>query len=171
LNSNALLSIPVGVIVERRKAESPWLDYTWRAVEALHGEVAVEPWTPVGLKDATDRFYAGSASIHLYRTEATNYRDNLTSSCPSLWVVLRATGGAPVYHLVTVTADPAEGEAATETGVDLVEAVPMPASICQLLELFVAEHAVDRPFVKRQREPVELQALARRKARDIRHDE
>jgi hypothetical protein len=166
LSSAALLSIPVGVIVRRRKAESPWLDYTWRAIEALHGEVDVEPWTPVGLKDATDRFYAGSASVHLYRTEASNYRDNLTSGCPSLWVVLRATGGEPPYRLTTVTADPAEGEAATEAGDDLVEALPMPTSVVRLLEAFVAEHDVDRSAMKRQRDRAELDSLGRRKIVD-----
>jgi Protein of unknown function (DUF3305) len=156
LNSVPSVTIPVGVIVERCKAESPWLDYTWRAIEVLHGEVVAAPWTPVGLKEATNRFYAGAARVQLYRTEASNYRDNLNSGATALWVVLRATGGEPPYTLVTVTADPAEGEAATEAGDDLVETVRMPSSICRILEAFVAEHGVDRPFVKRQRDRVAL---------------
>ena len=156
MNSVPLMTIPVGVVVERSKAESPWLDYTWSVIDVLPGEVAAAPWTPVGLKEATNRFYAGAASIQLYRTEVSNYRDNLTSGTPSLWVVLRATGGNPPYTLLTVTADPAEGEAATEVGDDLVEAVRMPPSICRLLEGFVAEHRIERPFIKRQRDKAEL---------------
>jgi hypothetical protein len=154
------------VIVERRKAQSPWLDYTWTVVDVLPGELTAAPWTPVGLKDATDRFYAGGTLIHLYRTEASNYRDNLVSGSPSLWVVLRQTGGEPPYALLTVTADPSEGEAATEAGDDLVEAVEMPASIFRVLEIFVAEHNVDRPFVKRQLDHIELGAFARRRIVD-----
>ncbi len=51
-----------------------------------------------------------------------------------------------------MTADPAEGEAFTDAGGNLVEAVPMPASIAEIVERFVAEHRVERPFVKRRRD-------------------
>jgi hypothetical protein len=161
----ALLTIPVGVLVERSKAQSPWIDYTWRVIDILAGEVAAAAWTPVGLRGQTNRFFAGSAPVELYPTEAPNYRDNLASGVPSLWVVLRPTGGDPPYNLLAVTADPAEGEAATEAGGDLVEAVAMPAAIRQRLELFVAEHDVGRPFVKRQRDGAKPEALARGHAR------
>ena len=162
MNAAALVSIAIGVVVERRKAESPWLDYTWGVTEVLPGAVEASPWTPVGLKDATDKFYAGSAHIHLYRTEASNYQDNLASGSPRLWVVLRATEGRWPYALLTVTADPSEGEAATEAGDDLVEAVAMPESVRQALEVFVAEHLIDRPFFKRQRDRSEREVRSRR---------
>jgi Protein of unknown function (DUF3305) len=165
LNPVALVTIPVGVLVERSKAQSPWLDYTWRAIDVLVGELTAAPWTPVGLKGETDKFFAGSATIGLYRMEVANYRDNLASGAPSLWVVLRPTGGDPPYSLLTVTADPAEGEAATEAGDDLVEAVAMPHSIRRQVEVFVAEHDVDRPFIKRQRDRPELDARVRGKGR------
>jgi hypothetical protein len=162
LNSRALVRVPVGVIVARRKAKSPWLDYTWSVTEVLPDAAEAAPWTPVGQKDATDRFYVGGTDIQLYRTETANYRDNLASGSPRLWVVLRSTGGSPPYALFAVTADPAEGEAATEAGDDLVEAVAMPKSICRILESFVSEHGVDRPFIKRQRDRQRPEALARR---------
>jgi hypothetical protein len=119
----------------------------------------------VGLRGETDTFFAGSANLELYRTETPNYRDNLATGAANLWVVLRPTGGNPPFSVLTVTADPAEGEAATEAGGDLVEAVAMPAVICQRLEAFVAEHGVDRAFVKRQRDRPQLEALARGKSR------
>ena len=53
---------------------------------------------------------------------------------------------------MTVTADPAEGEASTEAGDNLVETVPMPDGIIEALEAFIAEHHVERPFYKRQRD-------------------
>jgi hypothetical protein len=53
---------------------------------------------------------------------------------------------------MAVTADPAEGEAFTEAGNDLVETVPMPGPIVQAVEAFVAEHHVERPFFKRERD-------------------
>jgi len=165
LNSVALMALPVGVLVERSKAQSPWLDYTWRAIDVLPGAVTAAPWTPVGLKGETNKFFAGSATVELYRMEVPNYRDNLASQVPSLWVVLRPTGGEPPYSVLTVTADPAEGEAATEAGNDIVDAVPMPATIRRQLEIFVTEHDVDRPFIKRQRIRSDREALARRNGR------
>jgi hypothetical protein len=165
LNPLALVRIPVGVLVERSKAQSPWIDYTWRVIEVLPGALTAAAWTPVGLRDETNTFFAGAATIELYRTEASNYRDNLATGMAKLWVVLRPTEGEPPFSLLAVTADPAEGEAATEAGGDLVEAVAMPPVIYQRLEAFVAEHDVNRTFVKRQRDRPQLEALARGKAR------
>ena len=90
--------------------------------------------------------------VELHRTETVNYRGNLASGAPLLWVILRPTASEPPYQIVTVTADPAEGEAFTDAGNDLVEAVPMPAIIARTLADFIAEHHVERPFVKRRRD-------------------
>jgi hypothetical protein len=51
-----------------------------------------------------------------------------------------------------VTADPAEGEAFTDAGSNLVEAVPMPSNIVEIIARFIALHHVERPFVKRKRD-------------------
>jgi hypothetical protein len=157
LNTPALVSIPVGVVVERHKATSPWLDYIWRPASVLEGVPSTPPWTPLGATADATPFYAGAATIDLYRTETANYLDNLQSATPMLWVVLRPTDEAPPYQLLAVTADPAEGEAFTEAGSDLVETVPMPLSIIGAIEAFVAEHHVERPFFKRRRDRVEPQ--------------
>jgi hypothetical protein len=55
-------------------------------------------------------------------------------------------------ELLAVTADPAEGEALTGAGNDLVETLPMPASIIETIAAFIAEHHVERPMFKRQRD-------------------
>jgi hypothetical protein len=152
LNAAALLSIPVGVVVERSKALNPWLDFVWRPVSVLSGIPSAEPWTILGTTGDKTTYFAGTATIDLYRTETANYIDNLEAGTPLLWVVLRATGAQPPYEVVAVTADPAEGEAFTEVGNDLVETVSMPDDIEAALEAFVAEHHVERPFVKRKRD-------------------
>ena len=79
-----------------------------------------------------------------------------------LWVALRPTGVEPPYEIFAVTADPAEGEALTESGSDLVDVVPMPEAIRVQIEAFVAEHHVERPFYKRKRDRADPEALARR---------
>jgi uncharacterized protein DUF3305 len=148
----ALARIPVGVVVERRKAKSPWLDFLYRPVSVLVGVPTAPPWTRIGAEGDLTSFYAGDAVIELHRTETANYRDNLAAGTPLLWIVLRPGSGEVGFELLCVTADPAEGEALTGAGNDLVESVPMPTSVREIVEDFVAEHHVERSFFKRERE-------------------
>lgn len=160
-NSTALARIAVAVLVERRKAKSPWLDFIWRPVAVLAGNPVATPWTPLSTAEDTILFYAGEAVIELYRTETANYRSNLTSGAPLLWVVLRPDLSGHTYKLLTVTADPAEGEAFTDAGNDLVGTVPMPDVIVETIGDFVTLHHIERPFLKRRRERATSQAPAR----------
>ena len=156
------VTIPVGIVVERAKAASQWIDYLWRPIAALAGEPDTAPWTKLTGDDERARFYAGRADISLHAADTGAYRDNLATGSPSLWVVLRPTESDPPYELFTVTADPSEGEAATEAGNNIVEPVPMPHSIAQLVAAFVGEHHVERQFFKRKRDRANPEALARR---------
>jgi uncharacterized protein DUF3305 len=160
LRSTALAHIPVGVVAERRKAQSMWADFLWRPVSVFAGIASAAPWTPLDTAAETTLFYAGEAVIELHRTETTNYRDNLASAAPALWVVMQPTASDPPYEVLTVTADPAEGEAFTDAGTNLVEAVSMPPDIVEIIARFIVQHHVERPFVKRRRDQ---QTLANQK--------
>lgn len=164
MRSTALARIAVGVVVERRKASSIWVDFLWRPVSVFVGNASAAPWTPLGAEAEATLFYAGEAVIELHRTETANYRNNLASGVPALWVALRPASSEPPYELIAVTADPAEGEAFTDAGNNLVETVPMPPDVVTAVARFVAEHHVERPFLKRRRQPSEP-ALAFRKDR------
>jgi hypothetical protein len=168
LRSTALAHIPVGVVAERRKAKSRWADFLWRPVSVFAGIASAAPWTPLDTEAETTLFFAGGAVIELHRTETTNYRDNLASAAPALWVVMRPTASDPPYELLAVTADPAEGEAFTDAGSNLVEAVPMPPDIVEIVGRFIARHHVERPFVKRQRDQQtpSLRSAGRRTSND-----
>jgi uncharacterized protein DUF3305 len=163
LNTAALLSFPVGVLVERHKATSPWLDFVWRPVQVLTGIPAAAPWTLIRTDADVATFYAGTGTVALYRTETANYLSNLKSGAPSLWVVLRPSQADPPYEVQAVTADPSEGEAFAEAGNDLIETVPMPASLIAAIEAFIAQHHVERPTFKRQRDAPAGPPLTRRR--------
>jgi hypothetical protein len=109
-------------------------------------------WTIIQATSDVTTFYAGEASIELFRTETANYLNNLGMHEPFLWVSLRSVDREPGMQLQGVTADPAEGEALTGSGTDIVETVPMPSSVAEQLRTFIAEHHVERPMYKRQRE-------------------
>lgn len=155
-------SIAVGVVVERSKGASPWSDFLWRPLSVLTGAPATPAWTKLSDDGERATFFAGVADIELYRTETANYRGNLMNEAPLLWVVLRPSEAEMPYDLLMVTADPAEGEAMTEAGNDLVETVPMPEAIRQAVADFIAEHHVERTFVKRKRDRANPEALGRR---------
>jgi hypothetical protein len=157
-----LLRIPVGVVVERRKADSPWIDFVWCGIGVLPDEPEMMPWTLIREQGGATLFYAGSATVDLYRSETERYRDNLSTGTPSVWIVLSPVEGPFPYAVAAVTADPAEGEAFTEAGANLVEAVPMPEVLHEAIENFIAEHHVETEFVKRERRRADPEALARR---------
>jgi hypothetical protein len=150
------VSIPVGVVVERRRAKSVWAEFLWRPVSVLAGKPSAEPWTALEVQAESVLFYAGEAVIELHRTESTYYRDNLASDTPRLWVIFSPTGSDPPYALLAVTADPTEGEGFTDAGNNLVETVPMPRDVLAVVRQFIATHHVERPFIKRWREPAEF---------------
>jgi hypothetical protein len=129
-----------------------WAGFLWRPVSVLAGQPLVEPWTVLNESGDVTLFYAGSAVLELHRTETSSYRENLAAPGPHLWVALRPTISGPPYELFAVTADPAEGEGLSDAGNNLVEPVPMPPCVAEVVSGFVAQHYVDRPFVKRERD-------------------
>jgi Protein of unknown function (DUF3305) len=155
------LRMTVGVVVERRRAISPWANFIWRPTAALAGAPEAAPWTVLATDGDTMTYYAGTAELALYRSEVDRYRDNLVSGAPSIWIVLQARAGDPPVDIAAVTADPAEGEAWTEPGQAIVEAVAMPPAICDAVAAFVVDHPATQSFTKRVRDRADPEALAR----------
>ncbi|MCF6119356.1 DUF3305 domain-containing protein [Mesorhizobium muleiense] len=152
----------VGVIVERRALDNPWIDHVWVPVAVLAGAPSAAPWSVLHESDGLTRFYAGTFKLELFGCDTGMYRDNLRSGRPSLWIALRSSDSPPGVVLHLVTADPFEGESLTEAGPDIIEAVPMPIELQQWLAAFVETHHVERPFIKRKRDRADPNALARR---------
>ena len=159
------LRIPVAVLVERRPGVTPWAAWSWRAVEVLEDAPELPPWTVLRVAEGRTLFLAGRAEVTLHPTDTTNYRDNLTSAAPSVWVVLRESAAAPGLDLHLVTVDAGEAHVYADAGNDLLEALPMPPGLRAAAEAFVGEHHVERRFHKRRRDRADPEALARGGAR------
>lgn len=144
-------SIDVGVVLERRRALSKWVDHLWLPVAVLPGVPDLAPGTSLGTTDSGERFFAGGFTMGLHRTDTATYRDNLATEAPRIWVAARMVEGAWMPSVIGVTPDPAEGESYTEAGDDIVEHVPMAPEIAALVASFVAEHHIERVFIKRKR--------------------
>ena len=154
-------SFDIGVIVARKKLNSPWADHVWLPHAVLPAVPAAKPWTSLGMSGELHLFYAGSCEVALHSAQSAYYRDNLASGRPSLWVSLQTSGND--CAVLRVTADPYEGEALTEAIGGLVEAVPMPQQIQARIAEFVATFHVERPFIKRERDRADPDALGRRR--------
>lgn len=158
-------TIEIGVVVERRRLNNPWADHAWMPAAVLPGAPATIAWTVLDETPESTRFYLGSHQLEFFSSDTGGYRDNLQSGRPSLWVALAPADADPGIALQTVTADPAEGEAFTESGAYTVEAVAMPPEIQGRLAEFVAAHHVERAFFKRKRDRANPEALAVHKGR------
>lgn len=148
----------VGLVVERVAPSSVWAEPAWRPAFVFAVPPDAAPWTLLSSSAEKQQYYAGSFVVALYSTETANYQSNLAAG-PRLWVVLRPQGSEPPVEVVAVTADPAEGEAFTEPGTDVVETVPMPPEMAVAIVDFVEKHHVERPFFKRRRDSREMDVI------------
>ena len=111
-NVDPLVSIPVGVVVERSKSASPWADFHWRPVRVLTGVPDTPPWTKLAEDGERTSFYVGAAPRRIVpdgnRALSRQFADLKRHCCGSS---CGRSNGDPPYELAMVTADPAEGEA------------------------------------------------------------
>lgn len=146
------ISRQVGVVLRRRAIDNPWVDHMWSPVTILPEVPATAPWTVLSREADETLYYAGAATIDLFGSETANYRDNLADGAPRIWVALRRLDGGDELELTKVTADPTEGEAMFESGVDVIGTVPMPPDLASWIAAFVDEFHVERVFHKCMRD-------------------
>lgn len=152
----------VGVIVARKPLRMPWADHAWLPYAVLPAAPNATPGTHLGTDGDGALFYAGPCELALHPSSAPNYRDNLASGRPSLWVALRL-GDDGSCAVAGVSADPYEGEALTEGIGGLVEALPMPAEIRAGIAAFCDAFPAERPFFRRERDRADPDALGSRR--------
>lgn len=150
----------IGVVVGRRKLKSPSKNFwaresfltreTWLPVAALPAAPDLSPGAILSNDDDEEMVFAGAQTLTLHGSETGHYRDNLISGRPSLWIALSVESDQ--RNVVSVTADPYEGEAMAGGVGQIIEAVPMPLAIQEAVVAFVTEHHVERPFIKRKRD-------------------
>ncbi len=156
------LFIPLAVLVERRPGVTRWAEFAWRAVEVLEEAPDVPPWTVLREEAGRTVFFAGRAEVALYPTDTDNYRHNLASAQPLVWVLLRPAETESGWSLQTVTADPGEAHLYADVGQDLLDSLPMPPRLHAEMTAFVERHHKERGFWKRKRDQADPEALAHR---------
>jgi uncharacterized protein DUF3305 len=148
-----VLSVPLGVIVSRERIDNPWQEHAWRPVSVFLNPPDVNEWRELR-RDATSvHYHAATLPMELHAKETIGYKANLDAGKPLVYVVLRETGDEerPI-EVATVTASPYDAEVYGYDSSETVGTVAMPEPLIELFEAFVAEHHVEEPFVKRQRQ-------------------
>ena len=148
-----LVTMPVGVVVERREIDNPWQKWRWRPVAVMTGAAPAAIGSEIASGSGFVRFFGGTLPLELHRKETEAYRRNLSNELPSIYVALRSDSGCTgemSYRPVAVTASPYLAEDLLD-GDDIVEALAMPEGLIAWVQAFIDRHHVDEPFVKRKR--------------------
>jgi hypothetical protein len=155
------ISMPLGVVVERRELDNRWQRWSWKPVAVLPGAPPVDEWRELVHGERFVRWHAATLPLQLHRAETEGYRANLSGKMPAIYVILREqSGGEHEYAPVLVTASPYEASSYAE---DIVEPVPMPEGLAAWVQGFVDRHHIDEPFEKRKRDKLGQKASIGRK--------
>jgi hypothetical protein len=151
-------SLPLGVVLERRRLDNPWQDYAWKPVAVIPGAGFCDPrgdWPILAGGEDWVHFHAGTLMLELFRKETEGYKVNLSQLPPRLFVALRSGEDMQSDHDVVpflVTACPYEAQDYLDSGDEIIEAVAMPEGVVAFVQAYIDTHHVDEPFVKRRRE-------------------
>ncbi len=151
----ATQTLQVGIVVERRKVDHAWTDWSWKVIDVVAEPPPVDDWTQLRSGEDWTWFHAASMPVEIHHKETESYVFNLQSKKPAVYVVLTddedvAEDISLRVHLVTVS--PYEAQDYLDSGEDMVESMEMPEEMIAWLETFVEEHHVEEPFIKRQRD-------------------
>lgn len=178
LENNKHLLYGVRIIFEKKEIDNQWESHKWIVNDLIPLDViSGEGYPPINdvkirplLNDVSPQnsdnknLFVADASIDLHRAEAEGYAENLQSSDPSIYIVLR--DGDLIeenekksdekrnidVHLAEVSLSPYHIQDYEDCGEDKVEKVPLYGPILELLNKFVSIHFHPEEFKKRKRD-------------------
>ncbi len=148
------ISMPVGIVVERRELRNRWQKLAWKPVGVLPGAAEIGGCKEVMRGEGWVHYHMDTLPLELHRKETLAYKTNLNDHPPKLYVVLRPQEDPTIEAEVVpflVTASPYTAQDYLDAGDEIVEGVTMPDGIIAWITAFCDHHHVDEPFKKRQR--------------------
>ncbi|MDC0543572.1 DUF3305 domain-containing protein [Alphaproteobacteria bacterium] len=178
----------VRIILERKEINNIWESHKWVINDLIPLEVSggsgyppindvrIYPLINVVKKEdgLNKNLYFAEASIDLHHAESEGYAENLQSSDPSVYIVLR--DGDLIdeeeknneqddnidIHLAEVSLSPYHIQDYEDCGEDRVEKIPLYGPIADLLEKFVEFHFHPEEFKKRKRDKKDIDQNVKR---------
>lgn len=156
------ISIPLGIIVEKRASAHPWADWIWKPVAVFMNADEKASWREMSRDETWVRYHAATVLMTLHRKETEALRLNLMLPEPELYVVLQENedpGSEFPYDAKFVTASSYDAQDFHDAGDDIIEKVAMPDGVAALIQAFVEEHHVEETFKKRRRDRIDTEEL------------
>jgi hypothetical protein len=188
LENEKHLLYAVRIILERKEINNLWESHKWVINDLIPLEVSGGLGYPpindvriyplineVKKEDGLNKnLYFAEASIDLHHAESEGYAENLQSSDPSVYIVLR--DGDLIdekeknneqddnidIHLAEVSLSPYHIQDYEDCGEDRVEKIPLYGPIAELLEKFVEFHFHPEEFKKRKRDKKDIDQNVKR---------
>lgn len=153
------ISIPLGIVLERRKSKHPWGDWIWQPVSVIPGAGPVDDWVILQEGEDWTQYHMATLPLTLHRKEAEAFKLNIESDAPHLFIVLRETDDpdSRPFEAHMVTASSYDAQDYMDTSEEITEKVPMPAAIFEWIRAFVNEHHQDEVFKKRKRDKINVE--------------
>ena len=178
LEENKHILIAVKVIFEKKLLNNKWQSHEWEIhdlvlmdMESGDGfppinNVEILPLRSIdddSVKDNFGNYFFAEASIDIHRAEAEAYAENLQSSDPAIYIVLReglyddeieeSDENSDIdVHLAEVSLSPYNIQDYEDSGEDIIKKIPLKGPISDLLEKFVEQHFKPEEFIKRKRD-------------------
>ena len=161
----------VRLIVERQLIDNIWQSHRW----VIHDLVPLDLSTGDGHPPSNDvqfqrlrqstidekvrSLFTAEASLDLHRAEAEAYAENLASSEPAIYAVLRKNEDEDIngdeevdIHLAEISLSPYNIQDYEDCGEDQIEKLPLQGPIANFVKDFVDNHFKPEPFKKRKRD-------------------
>ncbi len=162
------ITLPLGIVLRRQPGISRWAQWVWRVAGVLPG-AGPASWKLLRREGEAEEYHAATVALKLYRADAEAYAAELQTESPAVYVVLsevpaaagagedgRSDGPARGLDVLLATVSPFEAQDYADSGEEIIEQVPMPAALRELVAAFVQEHFRPERFRKRRRDKVDL---------------
>ena len=137
--------------MRRSPGVTRWAKWNW-TVSALLPAAAAAEWQLLRSEGGVSEYHAATLPLELHRAEAEAYMQALTTTPPSLYVILREVSqGEFPLEVTLITASPFEAQDYADSGEELVEKVAMPPGLVAWLREFTLAHFQVEEFKKRRR--------------------
>lgn len=143
--------MPLGIVIRRAPGVTRWVNHVWKAVAVLPGAGEAH-WKELRRDGEAVEYHAATLPLELFRTDTEAYLHGLSTKEPSIYVVMRESGGDQPLEMVLVTASPYEAQDYADTGEELVEKVAMPEGLVAWIRDYVEQHHEHEEFIKRRRD-------------------
>ena len=148
------LSLPLGIVLRRSPAASPWVRWSWTVADIVPGAAPAD-WHELRRDGDIVEYHAATVPLEFWAADVEAYMTGLAARLPAVYVVMRRTDDADAsqeLEVVLATASPYEAQDYMDSGEEIVDQAPMPEGLVAVVRDFIQRHREEEPFVKRRRD-------------------